>query len=296
MIPAWSCPQAAIDHRRLMKVTGASILLMAIVGSTAYGVVHATLHIAGDPNATAAATTGKLDLVALAACAWLLVVLLDVIVSASIYLLYRRTNQWLAVASGGLRAAYAAILVFATLALWDSALSGQTSTAYLAFEQFESIWSIGLMVFGIHLCSLGYLVTKSAFTPSAVGWLLIGAGISYLMSKGGWLVGFDLADIKPILAVLMIVGELSFAVWLMARSIDSGERADPRDNDIDRRSVTFLQVFQSVLWAAAGIQKHENRVRDFSRGNPTHFILMGIAFTLSFVVGVVSVVHIIVLR
>ena len=289
----WSFPQEALDHRRLMQIIGASILLMAVVGSAAYGFVHATLHIAGDPNATAAAAAGKLDLVALAASAWLLVALLDVIVSMGVYLLYQRTHHWLAAISGGLRAAYAAILIVATLALFDSAMSGEVSKVYLAFEQFEFIWSIGLMVFGIHLCSLGYLVHQSATAPSVVGWLLIGAGISYLLSKGGGLTGFDLTEIEPILAIPMIVGELGFAVWLMAKRLDIGERVNRRDNDSDKQGLTFLQVFQSVLWAAAGIQKHENRVRDFSRGNPVHFILMGFAFTVSFVVGVVSIVHIV---
>lgn len=139
-----SYPEGVLDHHRLMQVIGASILLMAIVGGAAYGFVHATLHIAGDPNATAAATAGKLDLVALAAIAWLFVALLDLIVSVCVYLLYRRTYHWLAATSGGLRSAYAVMLVVATLALIDSSLSGKVSTVYLAFEQFEFIWSIGL--------------------------------------------------------------------------------------------------------------------------------------------------------
>ena len=289
----WSFPQEALDDRRLMQVIGASILLMAIVGGAAYGFVHATLHIAGDPNATAEATAGKLDLVALAASAWLLVALLDVIVSIGVYLLYQRAHHSLAATSGGLRAAYAAILVVATLALFDSSLSGEASKVYLAFEQFETIWSIGLMVFGVHLCSLGYLVNKSATAPSAVGWLLISAGIGYLISKGGGLAGFDLAEIEPMLAALMIIGELVFAVWLITTRMEIEEVVSPSHNDSDKQSLNFLQVFQSVLWAAAGIQKHENRVRDFSRGNPIHFILMGFAFTVSFVICVVGIVHIV---
>ena len=61
----------------------------------------------------------------------------------------------------------------------------------------------------------------------------------------------------------------------------------------DEASLTFLEMLQSTLWAAIGVQKHENRVRDFSRGNPIHFILMGIAFTTVFVLGMVSLVTLI---
>ena len=89
MNSGWSFPHNVLDHHRLMQVIAASILLMAIIGGAAYGFVHATLHIAGDPyataTATATATAGKLDLVALAAWAWLLVALLDVIVSMGVY-------------------------------------------------------------------------------------------------------------------------------------------------------------------------------------------------------------------
>ena len=63
--------------------------------------------------------------------------------------------------------------------------------------------------------------------------------------------------------------------------------------DTPDKPLSFLEVLQSTLWAAIGVQKHENRVRDFSRGNPVHFILMGIAFTTLFVLGMVGLVHLI---
>ena len=63
--------------------------------------------------------------------------------------------------------------------------------------------------------------------------------------------------------------------------------------DTDKKPLTFLEVLQSTLWAAIGVQKHENRVRDFSRGNPIHFILMGIAFTTVFVLVMVGLVKLI---
>ena len=58
-------------------------------------------------------------------------------------------------------------------------------------------------------------------------------------------------------------------------------------------SLSLLEMLQSTLWAAMGVQKRENRIRDFSRGNPVHFILMGIAFTTLFVLGMVGLVHLI---
>ncbi len=64
----------------------------------------------------------------------------------------------------------------------------------------------------------------------------------------------------------------------------------------EQKPLTFLEVLQSTLWAAMGVQKHENRVRDFSRGNPLHFILMGIGFTAVFVLAMVALVHLILMQ
>ena len=60
-----------------------------------------------------------------------------------------------------------------------------------------------------------------------------------------------------------------------------------------KQKLTFLELLQSTLWAALGVQKSENRIRDFSHGNPWHFVLMGIGFTTFFVVLLVGVVNLV---
>ena len=45
----------------------------------------------------------------------------------------------------------------------------------------------------------------------------------------------------------------------------------------------FWEMLQSVLAAAFGVQSGKNRSRDFSRGKPSHFILLGVLFTGIFV-------------
>jgi len=64
-------------------------------------------------------------------------------------------------------------------------------------------------------------------------------------------------------------------------------------NQTDKTSLTFLEMLQSTLWAAIGVQKHENRVRDFNHGNPVHFILMGIGFTAVFVLSMIGLVSLV---
>lgn len=280
----------AVDQSTAKRTTGASILLMAIIGGAVYALIHQVLHSPGDPTGTLAAVNGNLGLVTLAATSWLLVALLDVVVSLGAFRLYRSTNEHLAMASACLRGAYAAVLTFAALLLLESGLSGNANTAYAAFAQFEFVWGVGLLVFGLHLFCLGYIARQSEFTPDIISWLLMCAGVCYLISRVVWLAGIEVAG-GVILAAVMIIGEFTFAVWLMASKAEKTAAVVLKPEPDDNQPLTLLQVFQSVLWAAIGIQKHENRVRDFTRGNPIHFILMGMAFTVAFVLGVVGVVH-----
>ena len=60
-----------------------------------------------------------------------------------------------------------------------------------------------------------------------------------------------------------------------------------------RKTLTFLELLQSTLWAALGVQKSDNRIRDFSKGNPWHFVLMGVGFTVFFVGALIGIVNLV---
>ena len=70
----------------------------------------------------------------------------------------------------------------------------------------------------------------------------------------------------------------------MTEQDDDKEQAPP---------LTFLQMVQSTLWAVLGVQKRDNRERDFTRGNALHFIYMGIGFTVLFVLIMIGVVNLV---
>ena len=62
----------------------------------------------------------------------------------------------------------------------------------------------------------------------------------------------------------------------------------PTDSD---DSLGFAQVLGSTLAAAFGVQSSSNRKRDFTRGKAWQFILMGIGFTVLFVMTIVFIVN-----
>jgi len=51
----------------------------------------------------------------------------------------------------------------------------------------------------------------------------------------------------------------------------------------ERRKLTFLQTFASVMASFVGVQSRKNRERDFTSGNPLAFIAVGLGATLLFV-------------
>ncbi|MCQ4310612.1 DUF2970 domain-containing protein [Stutzerimonas sp. VN223-3] len=61
----------------------------------------------------------------------------------------------------------------------------------------------------------------------------------------------------------------------------------------EHKPLTLRQMLQSVLAGALGVQSEKNRTRDFSHGKPSHFILLGVGFTVVFVLVILGVVKLV---
>jgi hypothetical protein len=66
-----------------------------------------------------------------------------------------------------------------------------------------------------------------------------------------------------------------------------------QDKDPQQAPLTLREMLQSVLAAALGVQSGKNRSRDFSRGKPSHFILLGVIFTALFVIVLLAAVKLV---
>ena len=71
------------------------------------------------------------------------------------------------------------------------------------------------------------------------------------------------------------------------------DRSTSSADQPEEQGLSFWQMLGSTLAAAFGVQSRANRERDFSKGKALHFILMGIAFTVVFVLAVVGVVNLV---
>ncbi|MGE8498120.1 MAG: DUF2970 domain-containing protein [Pseudomonas sp.] len=61
----------------------------------------------------------------------------------------------------------------------------------------------------------------------------------------------------------------------------------------DDKPLSLGEMLHSVLAAAFGVQSGKNRSRDFSRGKPSHFIILGVLFTVVFALGLFAVVKLV---
>lgn len=60
------------------------------------------------------------------------------------------------------------------------------------------------------------------------------------------------------------------------------------------KPMTLRQMLQSVFAAALGVQSGKNRARDFTQGKPAHFILLGVGFTVIFVLVLIALVRLVI--
>lgn len=96
----------------------------------------------------------------------------------------------------------------------------QNSVIYL-LSNFDKLWTIGLLFFGIHLLLLGLLAIKSSSIPRIIGFLLILAALGYAVDGFSKLYLSSYRDYKfyfeTIVVLTGVIGELSFTIWLLVK-------------------------------------------------------------------------------
>jgi len=68
------------------------------------------------------------------------------------------------------------------------------------------------------------------------------------------------------------------------------QQTNPQDEPDPGPGPGLVQMFVSAAAAAFGVQSNKARQRDFSSGNPIAFVVVGLVFTLLFVLTILLVV------
>lgn len=147
--------------------------------------------------------------------------LLDLLVAYGVLVVFNTLQPKLAKAAGFSRLVYTLIFGAAISFLFlNTAEPIPSSEAMLAnLEAYQTIWSAGLILFGVHILLLGQLL-RHAGSGTWLVYLVFLAGGSYslvhllklALPAATWV-----DQLETVLALPMAVGEMAFAVWLLVK-------------------------------------------------------------------------------
>lgn len=185
-----------------------SLILMALLAFFSYGYVHTTL-ITGDASSTFENIQGNLFTANI--ISWSLIVLLDLVVTYSFYVYLKDTSKTLAAIGAGLRLVYTLFLGTAVTSL--IAARGSEAMVLSKLNTFDNIWSLGLIIFGLHLVVIGINTLKMT-TPRYLSILILLAGLSYILIHSLMAFNVSVDTLEMVLGLPMTAGELGFGIWL----------------------------------------------------------------------------------
>lgn len=209
-------------------VAGLSLIVMAIAAGFSFGYAHTGLVTDSSVDTFQNLTANK-SLFYAELAGWSLIFITDLIVAIALYFYFSNTSKQVATITALLRIGYTLLLGIAVFQLFKiipllsvtNSLSeaAKASETLSLLQQFEKLWSIGLIVFGLHLFGLGYLSVKSAFIHKLLGYLLYLSGISYIFIHAARQLNFlnpeTIDSVENILALPMALAEMLLAFWLI---------------------------------------------------------------------------------
>lgn len=224
--------------KNILKITGIGYLIIFVTGFYSNFFVLENLIVPGNAFATFSNISADEMLFRYAITGFTFMVIFDLLLAWTLYLLLKNVNKNLSLLSAWLRLVNAAIFGLALFNLLN-VLKIVNNPKYaefignfylqtqvlLSLDSFNHAWQIGLIFFGLHLILLGYLIFKSDFIPKVIGILLFIAGIGYLIDSFANFIYTDYDSVKEVFQMIVIIpgviGEFSFTVWLLIRGFIS---------------------------------------------------------------------------
>lgn len=211
-----------MKKNNLALITGISLLLMTVVAGYAFGFALNEFYTQDNLNILKDNILNNIDLYNNMIFSIILILILDLIVSITIYFYFKNTNKIISLSSGLLRIIYTLIFGYATYFLVEN-LNSDLLTNEIAksnFESFNSIWFFGLVIFGLHIVLMGMLMKMESSIPKLLSYLAILAGLSYVIVHILLLLSPDsdfVSILQMILGAPMALGEIAFAIWLVIK-------------------------------------------------------------------------------
>lgn len=211
------------------RVTGGSIVLMAVVAMVTVGMFHEALF-PQSVNESVVLKHIESNSLLFAVIGWSVICVLDFIVSWGVYVILKDKNKNLAILSSALRFIYTGFLCVATsrmIMLFMELRSGDLSVMDMLqrIEQtgiaFDNIWQLGLIIFGGHLVMTGVALILTVNKMKVLFTVLMIGGVGYCITSSLILLGMENTStfgfINGVMRLPMILGELGLGIWLLVK-------------------------------------------------------------------------------
>jgi len=227
-------PVSDISLRSIARFTGIGYLIIFFTGFFSNFFVLEGMMVSGDAAATCKNIIDQNMLFRSGILSFFLMVIFDVLLAWTLYLLLAPVNKKLSLLSAWLRLVNGTIFGVALYHLFSVLhFTGNADylnvmdqgllqvQAMLSIQAFNDTWLVGLVFFGLHLFFLGYLIFKSGYIPRFIGVLLIIAAAGYLIDSFAHFLLIDYEVYKDFFLMIVVipgvVGELSLTMWLLFR-------------------------------------------------------------------------------
>ncbi len=210
-------------QRTNAKLTGYSLVLMALTAGFSFGFVFPKIFSTNQLDFAQKNLIENRELYKFMLLGILLVMILDLLVSWTLYQYFKKDNEKWSQLAFVFRMIYTLIFGIATYYLSKNILQPITNNTIIVenYKSFDYLWSIGLIFFGIHLLLVGLLMKLHKLIPGILWYLTIIAGASYILIhvlKTVFPQFTALTDtLNTVLALPMALGELGLAVWLIVK-------------------------------------------------------------------------------
>ncbi len=223
------------------RTAGLLYLIIAVFGAFSIGYVPSIIIEAGNAATTANNLLASKSLFNIGIFGDIVVLLVEVVLTAMLYVMFKPVNHTLSLIAAWSRLAM--VLVMAINLMFNIMpvvlLSGAEYLSAFEITQLQSAaliffdaHALGIYVwqlfFTVHLIALGTLIIKSDMLPRVLGWMIIVGSFGYFIQAMAKLMHIQIDAIAMIyvgLLVVVTIGELSIAFWLLIKGVKtSAER------------------------------------------------------------------------
>jgi hypothetical protein len=216
-----------ISHSKAALIAGIGLLIMTLTVPFAEFKIIPDLVNPNSASETASNITNNTFLFNVAIFLIFITIVCDIVVAWALYLFLKPVNKGLSLLTAWFRLLYTGVYLVAVANL-IKVFTLTKGASYFLTNSPESIselilfyiksykyeWFFGLVLFGIYLLLLGYLVLKAGYIPKIMGWLLIIAGLGYVI---GHLKVFLFPQLNTSFSMFTALGELVFMLWLLIK-------------------------------------------------------------------------------